>query len=216
MRVLVYSDVHGNLPAFESMLSHAGPCDQYVCLGDLVNYGPWGDECVDLALSLPRTTVLMGNHEEAFLQGAYPGKNELVKQFFSVTHPRFRSMDKIAGFQKDCRLGEFLCRHTILDRYIYPDTSIALDGNYIIGHSHHQFKYTNNGFTLYNTGSVGQDRKRINVCNYLLYDTESRAVSLRKALYPLDKLIRAMESLHYPAECLAYYLNKETAKSPLQ
>ena len=84
MKVLVYSDVHGNLPAFETMLKHAGECDQYICLGDLVNYGPWSNECVDLALSLPSSIILMGNHEEAYLQGRYPGTNPLVQQFFSA------------------------------------------------------------------------------------------------------------------------------------
>ena len=35
MKILIYSDVHGNLPAFEKMLEIEGVCDGYVCTGIL-------------------------------------------------------------------------------------------------------------------------------------------------------------------------------------
>jgi hypothetical protein len=47
MRILIYSDVHNNLPAFEQMLKEVVHCEAYISLGDLVNYGPWSNECVD-------------------------------------------------------------------------------------------------------------------------------------------------------------------------
>ena len=95
MKTLIYSDVHGNLPAFEAVLKDAGRCDQYICLGDLVNYGPWSNECVELALSLPNSVFLMGNHEEAFIQGSYPGNNPLVKSFFEKCHLGFNRINEI-------------------------------------------------------------------------------------------------------------------------
>ena len=81
MKILIYSDVHGNLPAFEKMIKAEKDCEQYICLGDLVNYAPWSNACVDLALSLPNAVLIMGNHEEAFLNRKYNGSNELVKLF---------------------------------------------------------------------------------------------------------------------------------------
>jgi Calcineurin-like phosphoesterase len=208
MKVLIYSDVHGNLPAFEAVLKDAGSCDQYICLGDLVNYGPWSNECVDLALSLPGAVLLMGNHEEAFLQGFYPGDNSLVKTFFSVTIKGFKRYEAIRNFIPEYPLGIYKCRHTIADAYIYPDTKITLDANYIIGHSHHQFKYSANGYILYNAGSVGQDRKIIKDANYLLCDTITGEVTMKKVAYPFEVLINKMEECGYPDECIEYYLGK--------
>lgn len=211
MRVLIYSDVHGNLPAFEKMLQEAGACEAHICLGDLVNYGPWSNECVDLALSLPNAQVIMGNHEEAYLQGFYPGNNPLVKQFFKHTLPWFKRMDLIGNFIPEYALGNYICTHTIQHSYIYPDTTVALDNNYIIGHSHHQFKYNNNNFVLYNAGSVGQNRKYINAANYLLYDTDTGEVDMRQTIFDADIIINKMKTMDYPEECIEYYAQKERA-----
>jgi len=211
MRTLIFSDVHGNLPAFESMLKRVGSCDRYICLGDLVNYGPWSNECVDLAMSLPNSTLLIGNHEEAFIQGFYTGSNELVRTFFSINLSSFKRKEEIASFVAQTSVGSFTCKHTILDNSIYPDTAMTLDGNYIIGHSHHQFEYHNNDYTLYNCGSVGQNRKHINVCNYIIH-TEGRGFTLEKLIYPIDILIQELEQRKYPKQCIEYYRNKESAR----
>lgn len=209
MKTLIYSDVHGNLPAFERMLEVEGTCEAYICLGDLVNYGPWSNECVDLACSLPNSVLLMGNHEEAFIEGKYPGNNEIVKQFFNNTFKNFERHSSIKVFKEECRVDKYICRHTILDQYIYPDTSITLNDNYIIGHSHHQFEYKNNGYTLYNAGSVGQNRKYINVVNYLIFDSNTQLINMKYLTYNVDLILNEMKKQQYPEICLNYYLQKE-------
>jgi len=208
MKILIYSDVHGNLPAFEKMLKDEKDCEGFVCLGDLVNYGPWSNECVDLAISLPNSIVIMGNHEEAFIDGFYPGTNPLVQDFFKMTYPDFKRNDQIKLFLLETNLDEFVCKHTINDSYIYPDTQIILDNNYIIGHSHHQFEYRNNNFVLYNSGSVGQNRKYINELNYLVYDSDLKSIEMKSALYNLDLVINEMKRLSYPVDCINYYNSK--------
>lgn len=208
MKILIYSDVHGNLPAFEKMLKDEKDCEGFVCLGDVVNYGPWSNECVDLALSLPNSILIMGNHEEAFINGFYPGTNPLVQDFFKMTYPDFKRAEQIKSFMIETKLDEFVCKHTINNSYIYPDTQIILDNNYIIGHSHHQFEYRNNNFVLYNSGSVGQNRKYINELNYLVYDSELKSIELKSALYNLDLVINEMKRLSYPVDCINYYNSK--------
>lgn len=209
MKILIYSDVHGNLPAFEKIIKDAGDCDAYICLGDLVNYGPWSNECVDLALSLPNTKLIMGNHEEAFIQGFYPGNNLMVKDFFNHTIPQFNRIEQIKNFVPDYTLGNYHCTHTIMNSYIYPDTTVQLDNNYIIGHSHHQFKYNYNNFMLYNSGSVGQNRKYINAANYLIYDSYTGEIEMLQSIFDIDTVINKMKTLHYPQDCIAYYSQKE-------
>jgi predicted phosphodiesterase len=51
MRIALLSDVHGNLPAFESVIADvdATGVDEIWCLGDLVGYGAEPDACVELA-----------------------------------------------------------------------------------------------------------------------------------------------------------------------
>ena len=213
MKILIYSDVHGNLPAFEKMLKKEKDCEQYICLGDLVNYAPWSNECVDLALSLPHSTLIMGNHEDAFIANHYEGKNELVKLFFAETIVDFQRLEEIKGFIEQYTLDQFSCQHTILNQYIYPDTTVSLDNHYIIGHSHHQFQYKNKGFTLYNVGSVGQNRKYINVINYLIYETDTQSMTLCQQTYDVDIVLTEMKTRRYPSVCIDYYAQKERLHS---
>jgi len=209
MKVLIFSDIHGNLPAFEKMLQKEKDCEQYICLGDLVNYGPWSNECVSLAKSLENVTLIMGNHEEAFINGFYPGENVLVQEFFKKTYKNFKEFDSIKEFAENCKLGKYTCTHTILSQYIYPDTNVELDGNYLIGHSHHQFEYNNNGFTLFNSGSVGQNRKFIDIINYLIYDTETELIEMKYLEYNPDIIINEMRLMKYPEICVSYYSEKK-------
>jgi diadenosine tetraphosphatase ApaH/serine/threonine PP2A family protein phosphatase len=66
MRLLIVSDIHSNLEAFEAVLIHAGAVDRIWCLGDLVGYGPDPNACVELLRSKPHLCVA-GNHDWAAL-----------------------------------------------------------------------------------------------------------------------------------------------------
>ena len=67
MRILIISDIHANLTAFETVLNDAqGQWDYVWCLGDVVGYGPDPNECVDLLKTMPHL-CLAGNHDWAAL-----------------------------------------------------------------------------------------------------------------------------------------------------
>ena len=63
MTVLVLSDIHANLEAFEAILAAAGAVDEVWFLGDVVGYGPNPNECVALLGSLDPAVWLAGNHD---------------------------------------------------------------------------------------------------------------------------------------------------------
>ncbi|HSH01249.1 MAG TPA: metallophosphoesterase family protein [Anaerolineae bacterium] len=67
MRVLVISDIHANLTAFETVLADAeGEWEMIWCLGDVIGYGPDPNECVAL-LREQNHMSLSGNHDWAVL-----------------------------------------------------------------------------------------------------------------------------------------------------
>lgn len=210
MRTAIYGDVHGNLPAFEIFVSKTrSQVDMYLNLGDLVNYGPWSNECVDLALSLPSHGNILGNHEELFLNPVGLSKEiHLVQLFFEKTYPMFDRHTEISFFSQTVQLGKFLASHTIGEQRIYPDTTINLAGNHLIGHTHHQFLYRNGGYELINPGSIGQNRKRIDTLQYAIYDEEHNLFDFFSEKFNPTLLIQKMHSLSYPEECLEYYLGK--------
>jgi len=66
VRYAVFSDVHGNLEALDAVLADAARQDPdvYVCLGDVVGYGPDPNECVSRVRALD-AQVIAGNHDRA-------------------------------------------------------------------------------------------------------------------------------------------------------
>ena len=89
MRVAFLSDIHGNLPALRATIDDAGAIDKYIILGDVVNYGPWSNECVMLLENLNNCIKLKGNHEEYFLYGECRSTNELANIFFNFCYSNF-------------------------------------------------------------------------------------------------------------------------------
>jgi len=65
IRIAVFSDVHGNLPALNAVLEDMEKrgVTQKFCLGDLVDFAPWGNEVIEKIRNL-NIPCLMGNHDE--------------------------------------------------------------------------------------------------------------------------------------------------------
>ena len=72
------SDIHGNLSALEAVLAdmEENGAERVICLGDVVGYGPFPGECLDLVRRCG--AVLMGNHEAEFMADPAASK---VKEF---------------------------------------------------------------------------------------------------------------------------------------
>ena len=210
MKVAVFSDVHGNLIALERFLdaveSHVGA---YVCLGDVVDYGPWSNECVERVLALPEITLIEGNHERLFLgREDLADELPLVQDFFQHAVRGFSQAARIASLPETTTLGSYHCVHTIDGRSIYPDTDVEVDKNTLIGHSHHQFRIERSGFEIVNPGSIGQNRRWIDRVDFAIFDSESGAIELHSLPYDVDALLAELRSRSYPQACIEYYANK--------
>ncbi|MGB9621779.1 MAG: metallophosphoesterase family protein [Brevinematia bacterium] len=69
MLIAIFSDIHSNLEAFEVFLNQTyGRVDIYICLGDVIGYGPDPSACLGILKKLCGTEyVLRGNHERAII-----------------------------------------------------------------------------------------------------------------------------------------------------
>lgn len=210
MRYLVFSDVHGNLPALEAVLEKEKEVSGYINLGDVVNYGPWSNECVEIIDTLENCINIAGNHEDYFISGNCPVKNPLVKAFFDQTYSGFQQSEKIARYEERKKINDFLLVHTLGEKnYIFRDSQVDLQDNCLIGHSHQQYIRYLNGFFLGNPGSVGQNRKFINLSNYMIWNLESGEFQMKRMAYNVDYLLSEMEKQGYPLKCIEYYRNKK-------
>lgn len=203
MKILLLSDVHGNLPALETLFENES-CDARVFLGDAVNYGPWQNECVDL-INGTCDVILQGNHEWDYVQGVSRATG-LAARFFEFCYPKFDRMNEISLWDNNYSLFDFLLSHTYDDQVIYPDSSPEFDYNYIIGHSHHQSIHRCGDHYLYSVGSVGQNRQFINRIDYAVMI--DGVVTLRNMTYDEKIIINKMRSMKYPAEFINYYSKK--------
>ena len=209
MRTLIVSDIHGNLPALEALVARQETVDEWLCLGDNVNYAPWSNECVDLIAELPHCRVVKGNHEDFYLTGRYEGHTEIGQAFFRQCYPAFNRKEQIENYADSLQLGPFQCTHTLDDSYIFHDSPIEISCDSMIGHSHQQYLVERSGHRLLNPGSVGQDRKFINRANYAIYDSESDEIELKSFLFDIDIVLREMKALSYPQICMDYYQGKK-------
>lgn len=69
MVIAIFSDVHGNFDALEIALEQMESFspDVYVCLGDIVGYGPEPVRCLERVAQIPNCIIIKGNHEKILL-----------------------------------------------------------------------------------------------------------------------------------------------------
>ena len=75
MRLVLLSDIHANVTAFEAVIADIKAidhCDAIAIIGDLVNYGSRPNEVIDMVkdISLPILINLWGNHEYSIFGGS--------------------------------------------------------------------------------------------------------------------------------------------------
>lgn len=66
MNYAIISDIHGNLAALQRVLARINEleCDRIICLGDVVGYGPFPNECCDI-IQKHANICIIGNHDHA-------------------------------------------------------------------------------------------------------------------------------------------------------
>lgn len=81
-RTCIFADVHGNLPALDSILRQARQLqvDSYLFLGDVVSYGPFPRQCIQRLAELKNLISLRGNHDHTVGTGVPENGSNRVAQ----------------------------------------------------------------------------------------------------------------------------------------
>lgn len=99
MKVLILSDIHGNLAAMHAVLQDIKTrhIDRLILLGDIIDYGPHSNEVVEMLgnLSIPVICNIWGNHENAIINENYESfSTERGKQSAQYTHDNLSELSR--------------------------------------------------------------------------------------------------------------------------
>lgn len=220
IQIAVFSDVHGNLPALDMVLNdieRRGILQKF-CLGDLVDFAPWGNEVIEKikSLSIP---CLLGNHDEriAFDLPVFPlskhSKEETEARFIAIDHSKKYITEENKIFLSELpfhlKLNYKVGRkhwnvqllHSSLesnDTYLYESENDEVFMNMleeskadliVMGHTHLSFKKQfENKKWAVNCGSVGRSKEENRLASYLILTLDE------------ERIIPEIVQLNYPLE----------------
>jgi putative phosphoesterase len=213
MSIAVISDIHGNFPALQAVLSHIEKekADTIYCLGDLVGYYCMIDEVIETIRSLNIKTLL-GNHDYALLynEGVIPRSktctNILTRQLKEIKKENLDFLKTVEkSFEFNYSDKNFFCVHGGLedniDEYIHViDESYFEKNNFIhdvllSGHTHIQRNEVIGTKRYLNPGSVGQPRDGNPAASYLLLSGNS--YEHKRVTYNIDLIAAEMKARNY-------------------
>ncbi len=211
MKLLLFSDIHGNNYSFDSFISNVSKNKndyQRIFLGDFVGYYYGANEIINYCRK-NNILCILGNHDKYFLD-VIDGKidiNYYIKKYgnsyqialdtISQDNIDFlRQLDKNTTVSFDNK-KVYICHGSPLDNLegrIYPDTDLTIfkelvkNYNYVInGHTHHKMARKMEETTFLNPGSLGQQRDAKG-CSYMTLDLKKDIYEFYTVDYPIDKL----------------------------
>ncbi len=231
MKLLLISDIHGNYEALQTVLKV--PHDRAICLGDIVDYGPEPDRCIDL-LRKKAIPAIRGNHDNAVAfkvdcQCGYEYKHLSVATREYTWEILDRSgieyLRKLPLLIKAEIDGKKLYLTHASPRsmfeYIKPETADEeiqkmineamepFEAEFlVVGHSHIPMNRKLGNLTLINPGSVGQPRDRDSRASCAVFDTDSWKTEIFRREYDIDTVCAKIEDRMPHAEELATILRR--------
>ena len=209
MRIVVVSDIHSNLDAFETVIKNLPRYDALLCLGDIVGYGPQPNEVVRRLWELDPTAVLMGNHDYAVATGdtqnftvhaarGVEWTRRHIKQQNSDYLSRLSPTTKLELGGLDVALFHGSPKDP-LNEYVFPGISdqaakrlIQESGGKVVllGHTHMPMVYSFGAEMLANPGSVGQPRDGGPRASFAILTIQDNKLSfeIRRVEYDVDSV----------------------------
>jgi len=206
---MIFSDVHGNLEALQGVVADAAErnVDRGIFLGDLVGYGPYPNECIDLVRGLKNCRCIVGNHDVAvFWQTSPYGMSSAAREAILWTMDQLSDANKnyLAELPDRLDIADMTFVHAnpynprgwryVLDRkYALRSFAATRCRNLFIGHSHRPRRRR-----IVNCGSVGQPRDGDSRSCYLIFDSRTRELEFHRVSYDVKKTVRAVRASGLP------------------
>lgn len=211
MRLLILTDIHGNLPALEAVLASPGAqqCDRVYSLGDHTGFGPQPRQVHERLMALD-TVMLMGNHEERLLHLDDPS---LQSRNWALLHWIGREMQGCSvNLPIETRFGPLLMTHAVpgnVNRLIFPpDVPAYLAAlpesatHLITGHNHEAWHIESGGRTGINPGSLGmQEGSSGGLAAFLTADVTGSDVQITRHECSYD--VNAVKRAYLQSGCTA-------------
>lgn len=211
MRVVFFSDAHGNYYAIEALMKKLEnmPSDLVIFGGDVFGYYYAAEEIL-ATLRAHNVHCLLGNHDryfldllsntvsEEYLVGKYGNSYRNIKSRISKENVDFlRSLSPSYALTVD-GIRLFFAHGSIKDPLngrVYPDSSLsefaesdAIDYVFL-GHTHHRMIRKVNNVTIINPGSIGQQRDGLG-CTFVVFDTHTKEIAFHEVEYDVASLVR--------------------------
>ncbi|MFW6038427.1 MAG: metallophosphoesterase family protein [Candidatus Saliniplasma sp.] len=211
MKILLISDIHGNYEALKKVIEKED-CSKIYCMGDIVDYGPSPQECVDM-IRKEADVVVRGNHDNAVAFNMDCGcgyeLKDLSQEVREITIKDLdeESLEYLGQLPTEVENGDHFITHASkgdLFKYLKPNTDekefSVFDEveQYLIflGHTHIQMDREVDGKRFVNPGSLGQPRDGDNRAAYAVL--EDRDIRFERMSYDIETVVEKMVEKDYP------------------
>ncbi len=215
MKTLLISDIHGNFEALKEVLSEEN-WDKIYCMGDIVDYGPSNQECIDL-IRERADLVVRGNHDNAVAFGVDCGCGYEIKELsqevrkITVKDVSQESVDYLRGLPSTAYTEEYFLTHASKDdlyKYLKPETPEDefegfedIDQEIVLlGHTHIPMDREIKGKRYINPGSLGQPRDDDTRAAYAVL--EDGEITFDRLEYDIEEVIKKMREKDYPERAI--------------
>ena len=224
-RLAVLSDIHGNLPALEAVMADmaAFKPDAVVMAGDVVNWGPFSRECVEI-VKREGWAVIRGNNEYYLLDSNTPRepaawKDRTQWSMLEWLHEQLGDCYNCIAMWPDELSLRFADGPPI--RVVHGSSNNPWKGIYaahdaainvpllaniaepvvIAGHTHLAMNHTVDRWQVLNPGTVGVPLNGTHAAQYLLLDAAGEAwqPTFRTVDYDQSPLFKAFEQHKFVA-----------------
>jgi putative phosphoesterase len=232
-RLTIFGDIHGNLPALQATLTdmERRGLDNLYCLGDLVGYGTFPNEVIDIIRKREIPTIV-GNYDQGVGNNsddcgcAYRTPEAKLLGERSIAWTNAHTTDDNKAFLRtlvDCIPLELGALRILLvhgsprkiNEYLYedrPDKSferilVDVDVDILVcGHTHLPYhKILPSGRHIINAGSVGKPKDNDSRAGYITLAAEGKSLDVEfiRVAYDVEQAAQAIEATDMPHEFAA-------------
>ena len=217
MKLLIISDIHGNLAALDAIREEA---DKVFCLGDIVNYGPYPTACLERVRNLT-DAIVRGNHDNAIGRDADCGCSVKYKELSDAGKIYTKTI--LSKGEKEFLANLPVTLHMEIDgkrclfshgsprgdmyKYLRPDISQKeledelrdINADIVfIGHTHLPMVRKIHDIIVVNPGSVGQPRDGVPMASYAVW--EDGSISIKRVPYDIEATVKGLQGTNIPPQ----------------